>query len=74
MMQTEAASELGADLAIINRQVSAGTITSEKMQIFVNAGTDDEPDFYPVKGKKIHVIDMDKIERISVVKFRRKTP
>ncbi len=73
LIQTDVAKELKADMAIISRQVKAGDIEIEEKQIFINAGTEETPEFHKVKGRTIRVVDMDKIEKVSVVKFRRKT-
>ncbi len=69
---TTAAENLETDLSTLSRKVKTNAIPTHEMQIYINAGTDSQPEFHPVKGRTIRVIDMNEIETKQVVKFRRK--
>ena len=76
-----AAELLETDVAVISRKAKAGIIPLIKdTPIFINAGTDKEPQYLPVNGfdkktgkqskRTISVVDMEKIEKTKVFKFR----
>ncbi len=68
----DAAKALNVDMGMLSRKVSGNKIDARTEQIYINAGTQEKPDFYPITGRTIRVIDMDKIKTTKVVKFRRK--
>lgn len=79
-----AAELLETDVAVISRKAKKGVIpVKNNMQIYINGGTDKEPQFFPVTGidkktkkpekRTISVIDMEAIEKVRVFKFRLET-
>lgn len=78
---TLAANLLETDVAVISRKAKTGVIPLKKdMPIYINAGTEAEPQFFPVTGydkksekkakRTISVVDMDEIKKVKVFKFR----
>jgi len=74
---------LETDLAVISRKAKKGIIPVKDMEIYVNAGTEKEPEFLPVAGidketkkaskRTVRVVDMEEIKKVKVFKFRLET-